>query len=246
MFPYSWRPRWFFRRRRPRKPRIKPRDAGPRSPESEMDVNTRTQLSAVQHPQLTARRRKHRRDLALACCFLTFAATATSCANSENEEVPVTQASSSNLLTTVSTTSSPTTTGPKVREGGTPRIGQLCPNRVGEIRMSANGQNLECAQVGEQEVWTVLQQTPANPTSQQMWISTTPPTSEPQPQEPEPTTPSESATETSESESSTSSDASTPPTTSTTPTTSDEPTESESKQEEQPSEDNQGLTGLFR
>lgn len=210
-----------------------------------MDVNTRTQLSAVQHPQLTARRRKHRRDLALACCFLTFAATATSCANSEDEEVTVTQASLSNLLTTVSTTSSPTT-GPKVREGGTPRIGQLCPNQTGEIRMSANGQNLECAQVGEQEVWTVLQQTPANPTSQQMWISTTPTTSETQPQEPEPTTPNESTTETSEAESSTSSDASTPPTTSTTPTTSGEPTGSESEQAEQPSEDNQGLSGLFR
>ena len=174
------------------------------------------------------------------------AATATSCANSENAEVTVTQASSSNLLTTVSTTSSPTTTGPKVREGGTPRIGQLCPNQTGEIRMSANGQNLECAQVGEQEVWTVLQQTPANPTSQQMWISTTSTTSEPQPQEPEPTTPSESTTETSEAESSTSSDASTPPTTSTTPTTSGEPTDSESEQEERPSEANQGLSGLSR
>ena len=236
-----------FRRRRPRKPRIKPRNAGPRSPESEMDVNTRTQLSAVQHPQLTTSRRNHRRHLALACCFLTFAATATSCANNEGEEVAATQTSSSSSLTTSSSTSSPTTTGPKVREGGTPRIGQLCPNQTGEIRMSANGQNLECAQVGEQEVWTVLQQTPANPTSQQMWISTTSTTSEPQPQEPEPTTPSESTTETSETESSTTSDPSTPPTTSTTPTTSGEPTESESesKQEEQPSEDNQGLSGLF-
>ncbi|MBC6797401.1 hypothetical protein HMPREF2547_08125 [Corynebacterium sp. HMSC055G02] len=211
-----------------------------------MDVNTRTQLSAVQRPQLTAGRRKNRQHLALACCFLTFAATATSCANSESKEVAATQTSSSGQLTTVSTTSSPTTTGPKVREGGTPRIGQLCPNQTGEIRMSANGQNLECAQVGEQEVWTVLQQTPANPTSQQMWISTTPTTTEPQPQEPEPTTPSESATETSVTESSTTSDSSTPPDTSTTPTTSGEPTESESEQEEQPGRDNQGLTGLFR
>ncbi|MEM0810626.1 MULTISPECIES: hypothetical protein [Corynebacterium] len=211
-----------------------------------MDVNTRTQLSAVQHPKLTAVRRKNRQHLALACCFLTFAAMATSCANSESEEVAATQTSSSSQLTTVSTTNSPTTTGPKVREGGTPRIGHLCPNQTGEIRMSANGQNLECAQVGEQEVWTVLQQTPANPTSQQMWISTTPTTSEPQPQEPEPTTPSESTTETSETESSTTSDSSTPPDTSTTPTTSGEPTESESEQEEQPSEDNHGLTGLFR
>ncbi|EEB62380.1 hypothetical protein [Corynebacterium amycolatum] len=211
-----------------------------------MDVNTRTQLSAVQHPRLTAGRRKNRQHLALACCLLTFAATATGCANSESKEVAATQTSSSSQLTTVSTTSSPTTTGPKVREGGTPRIGQLCPNQTGEIRMSANGQNLECAQVGEQEVWTVLQQTPANPTSQQMWISTTPTTSEPQPQEPEPTTPSESATETSVTENSTTSDSSTPPDTSTTPTTSGEPTESESEQEERPSEDNHGLTGLFR
>ena len=224
----------------------KPRETGPRSPESELDVNTRTQLSTVQHPQLTARWCKNRRHLALACSFLTFAATATSCANGESEEVAATQTSSSSLLTTVSTTSSPTTTGPEVREGGTPRIGQLCPNQIGEIRMSANGQNLECAQVGGQEVWTVLQQTSADPTSQQMWISTTPTTSEPQPQEPEPTTPSENTTETSETESSTTSDSSTPPDTSTTPTTSVEPTESESEQEEQPSEDNQGLSGLFR
>lgn len=208
-------------------------------------MNTRTQLSAVQHPQLTARWCKNRRHLALACSFLTFAATATSCANGESEEVAATQTSSSSLLTTVPTTSSPTTTGPKVREGGTPRIGQLCPNQTGEIRMSANGQNLECAQVGDQEVWTVLQQTPANPTSKQMWISTTPTTSEPQPQKPEPTTPNET-TESSETESSTTPDTSTPPTTSTTPTTSGEPTDLESEQKEQPSENNQGMSGLFR
>ncbi|HJE84725.1 MAG TPA: hypothetical protein K8V94_04020 [Corynebacterium amycolatum] len=208
-------------------------------------MNTRTQLSAVQHPQLTARWCKNRRHLALACSFLTFAATATSCANGESEEVAATQTSSSSLLTTVPTTSSPTTTGPKVREGGTPRIGQLCPNQTGEIRMSANGQNLECAQVGDQEVWTVLQQTPANPTSKQMWISTTPTISEPQPQKPEPTTPNET-TESSETESSTTPDTSTPPTTSTTPTTSGEPTDLESEQKEQPSENNQGMSGLFR
>lgn len=210
-----------------------------------MDVNTRTQLSAVQHPQLTDRRSKNRRHLALACCFLIFSATATSCANNEGEEVASTRTSSSSSLTTATSTSSPTTSGPQVREGGTPRIGQLCPNQIGEVRMSANGQNLECAQVGDQEVWTVLQQTSATPTSKQMWISTTPTTSEPQPQKPEPTTPNET-TESSETESSTTPDTSTPPTTSTTPTTSGEPTDLESEQKEQPSENNQGMSGLFR
>ncbi|WP_297451632.1 hypothetical protein [uncultured Corynebacterium sp.] len=187
-----------------------------------MDVNTRTQLSAVQHPHLTARRSKNRRHLALACSLLTFAATATSCGNNEHVEVATTQTSSSSSRTTATSTSSPTTAGPKVREGGTPRIGQPCPNQTGAVRMSANGQNLECAPVGEQEVWTVLQRPSANPPSDQLWISTTTMPSEIYPQDSATTTPSTNATE------STGTDETSTPTTSTTPTapmTSVEPME---------------------
>lgn len=188
-------------------------------------MNTRTQLSAVQHPQLTARRSKNRRLLALACSLLTFVATATSCANNEHEEVATTQTSSSSSRTTVPSTSSPTTAGPKVREGGTPRIGQPCPHQTGAVRMSANGQNLECAPVGEQEVWTVLQQPSANPPTGQLWISTTTMPPEISPQDPTTTTPGTDATEQTETEETSTPATSTTPTDPTAPMTSVEPTE---------------------
>lgn len=104
--------------------------------------------------------------------------------------------------------------------------------------MSANGQNLECARVGKQEMWTVMQQTPSNPTSEQLWISTTPMSSAVPTQEPESTAPSQGTTETSETETSTASGTSTAPTTSESSSTPKEPTDSDSENDEVQSEEN--------
>lgn len=197
-----------------------------------MDVSALTRSQAVQHPVLTPRRRNYRRHLALACAFLTFAATATGCA--KTEEAAPTQASSSSTLTPMpsqGTPTTPTTVGPKVKEGGTPRIGQPCPNLVGEVRVSANGQELECAKVGESEMWTVMQEASSNTESGQMWISITPTTSVPETQEPDDTEQTEapSESETPETTTTTSTEeTATETTTPSKPTESEEPSDEES------------------
>lgn len=205
--------------------------------ESEMNVSALTRSQAVQRPALTPRRGKIHRHAALACAFLTFAATATGCANSQ--EAAPTQASSSSTFTPTSqnTPTTPTTVGPKVKEGGTPRIGQPCPNLAGEVRVSANGQDLECAKVGETEMWTVIQETSSNTESDEVWISIAPTTSVPETQELEATdqteAPSESETSESETTSSTTEETETESTTTTEPSESDEPSNEESMEESQ-------------
>ncbi|MDO5030530.1 MAG: hypothetical protein Q4E11_08120 [Corynebacterium sp.] len=175
--------------------------------------------------------------MALTCAFLTFTATATACANSQ--EAAPTQASSSSTFTPTSQTTptTPTTVGPKVKEGGTPRIGQPCPNLAGEVRVSANGQDLECAKIGETEMWTVIEETSSSTKSDEVWISIAPTTSVPETQEPEATdqteAPSESETSDSETASSTAEETETESTTPPQPSESGEPSDNQSMENSQ-------------
>nr|WP_162933268.1 hypothetical protein [Corynebacterium lactis] len=125
--------------------------------------------------------------LMIGAACLSIATTATACSDKSSPEPTRTaSASASSKTMPTETSQTPSTTqpemtptsheaAPKVRKGGTPRIGQLCPNQAGEVRVGANGQELRCSTVGDSEVWT--DQTPSTTgsgASTQTWIPMTP------------------------------------------------------------------------
>lgn len=121
--------------------------------------------------------------------------------------------SSSSTSSSTTTTSvpapannAPQTMVPQVRPGGTPRIGQPCTNRQGEVAQSASGQTLICTELGNAAVWSVRpddSQWGSEPQPRPEQPSESPRPSEPetpQPNPSEPLNPSEpSSSETEES-----------------------------------------------
>lgn len=87
---------------------------------------------------------------------------------------------------------------PQVRPGGTPRIGDACPNLQGEIATGANGQKLICNDLGTATVWSVLPDDsqwttplPNQPANPEQPGESTAPENPPAPTETEPPAPSE-------------------------------------------------------
>lgn len=106
-------------------------------------------------------------------CALAFVAAG--CSSPEDSPKPSESPSSTTVSPTSTTeTSQRQSQAPQVRAGGTPRIGELCPNQIGEVRAGANGQALECATIGGQAMWTVKVATeaPQQPEAT-TWIPTT-------------------------------------------------------------------------
>lgn len=126
------------------------------------------------------------RSCALAGALALTAALSVACAGETSPEKS--GASSASGVRTTRTSESTSTTeavsssagtrpaaAPQVREGGVPRIGQLCPNRAGDVRKGANGQALKCSVVGNNEVWTVVPESSDRhqAVESQTWIPTT-------------------------------------------------------------------------
>lgn len=112
-----------------------------------------------------------RRALTLGCGALCTVALA-ACAN--GEEVDPASSSNAGTMSSQSSSSSSSSSStsstseasesaspsksmsPQVRSGGVPRIGQPCPGRAGEMSEGANGQLLQCADIGDSLMWSAL------------------------------------------------------------------------------------------